>query len=69
MYKVLDDENNTEEIIGERFILTTPLLNSCFFAESSDYLQDYVNIVDGNGVFTKYHTVSIDGSSTSSLLK
>lgn len=69
LYKVLDDENNTEEIIGERFILTTPLLNSCFFAESSDYLQDYVNIVDGNGVFTKYHTVSIDGSSTSSLLK
>lgn len=71
LYKVLEKDNGEkeEEFIGERFILTTPLLNNCFFAESSDYLQDYVNIIDGNNVFTKYHTVTMDGEGSSTLLK
>lgn len=71
LYKVLEKDNGEEEeeFIGERFILTTPLLNNCFFAESSDYLQDYVNIIDGNSVFNKYHTVSMDGEGSPTLLK
>ena len=71
LYKVLetDEGEDKEEFIGERFILTTPLLNTCFFAESSDYLQDYVNITDGNSVFTKYHTVNVDGEGNPTLLK
>lgn len=71
LYKVLEKDNgeDEEEFIGERFILTTPLLNNCFFAESSDYLQDYVNIIDGNSVFTKYHTVNMDGEGSPTLLK
>lgn len=71
LYKVLEKDNGEEEaeFIGERFILTTPLLNNCFFAESSDYLQDYVNIIDGNSVFTKYHTVNMDGEGSPTLLK
>jgi hypothetical protein len=64
-----DNGEKEEEFIGERFILTTPLLNNCFFAESSDYLQDYVNIIDGNNVFTKYHTVTMDGEGSPTLLK
>lgn len=75
LYKVLqtDDTTDTEELIGERFILTTPLLNKCFFAESPDYLQDFGNIVENNklggNIYNKYHTVKMEGDSTNVLLK
>lgn len=74
LFKVIEDEQEErEEFIGERFILTTQLLNNCFFAESQTYLQDYGNIkidgsLKGKEVFNSLHTVEMDGESSNALL-
>ena len=56
-------QNNSETPIGHRYILTTPLLNKCFFQDTSDYIQDYSELTEEKypKLFKELNTITISG--------
>ena len=56
-------QNNSETLIGHRYILTTPLLNKCFFQDTADYIQDYSELTEEKypKLFKELNTITISG--------
>lgn len=55
--------DNKGKLIGYRYIITTPLLNKCFFQDTSDYVQDYSKLTKDNypQLFKELNTITISG--------